>query len=1204
MKGFSGFGGGDGGVSSGSPDYMMNGFSGFGNSNLATKNKGADPEAAKTLSWANNVRRLQGLRPLVGSLLAAGGLATLGFFGRSSNGKQGTEISSPVGPQLYEYADPPLPSIDDYGGAKDAMLSRLTSVSNRENRDGAVPRVYGKKVRFFPPIAAHPFPSVVATTQTLSGVLECGPGPLKLESVQIDTRPASEFVNKIQFGYQYGKADDTALQFYKTDVENVEVNERLISSPDAKTKRAGQVATRLAINICFPNGLYSRNAQGQIGSASVSFYIFARNLSTGGYVFNEYPVVTAAQTSPVFYYKEWAVEEALYDVSIQRQVISPESTDPNLVNESHWTDLVAWADGEPFLEIKNSLGQLVRMARLEFRATSSVDFDGAVGQISVAATSELPEWNGTTWSAPVDCNNPAWIITSMLKEPANYRPCTDDQIDLPSFLAFSEWCIANNFTYNKVVEDMTVEEACSEVAAAGRANFIKRNGKYSIVIDRTQDTIAQHFTPRNIIAGSFSMDGKFIDPPDFTEVQWVNPLADWMQDKRDVYDDGKVKGVDLKNDTLTLPGVTDKDVVYKLGRYYLAQNRLRTETYKFSADIEHIRCEYGDRIRLTHDRLGIGLGQGRITALTLNGSNDITGITIDAAQTMITGTSYELTIRTSKGGSLVCPVTTVQGYGKSFTLITPIAHDATDKPQKEDLVSFGELGASTRDLLIISKEPKPDLSAEITCVDYAPEVYLADAGPIPEYKPLTTRPRRIDVLVPLPQVLNVRSDENVLDRQGDGSLKTRILVTIGAVTQEVDRLEWQIKPVESSQWSASSFVSPSANGGAFSVYDVEDGRSYDLQVRARIGNWFGAWNTSIQNHKVIGKTTPPPPVPPIVDREPNSTFIKWFYDSQHGVNVPLDFAGFRIKFAWGAYSNWEQGYTLVDLTSSTRFDFGGLAKGIKTIMIKAVDVAGNEQAEAPAMLQLDFGDVEDGNIILSTEHAPLFNIGTRTNCSVSGSNLVSDDNGTLFWGDDNAPFWGADGDLFWDVQYIPGTYTWRYTPPSTERKPFKIKVPIVASGPYQLEYRTFGNTLFWGPDNENFWGADDDLFWDTEDPPFQPVPDDGIVGDWIEYEFRLTLLGGASQVVVSSLKHSIDVVDLIEYVDDLAVTSSGGTRAPLTNIYRGIKSVNATLQQSPLYPNARGIQVLDKSSAGPLIQVIDSAGAGTTGLVDLIIRGY
>lgn len=1162
----------------------------------------ADAEAAKTLSWANMVRKAQGLRPL-GGLLAAGGLAAMSFFGRSRGTSDSAAISNPL-VDLYQYPDPPLPSIDEYGGAKDNLLPALTSASNRENRDGPVPRVYGKRVKFFPPIAAHPFPTVVGPTQTISGVLECGPGPLKLEGLEVSDRPLSEFPT-IQVGYQYGKSDDSPLSFYTTDVENVQVNERLISSPHEKTKRCGQEGTRIGYNILFPNGLYALNAQGQVVSASVAFYVFARNLATGLYEHYDYPVATASQTSPFFLYREFSVPEGLYDVSIQRQVISPESTSPNLVNESHWTDLVCWTNGKPFLDIKNSVGQLVRMARIEYRATATADLNGSLGQISVLATSQLPIWNGTTWSAPVDCNNPAWIICAMLRGPENYRPVSDDQIDLIRMKEFAEWCDLKGYTYDAVMEGMDLETACREVAAAGRAHFFERNGQYSVAIDKPQDTVVQLFTPRNILEGSFSMEGHYIDPPDYLEVSFVNPDVGWLQDKREVYDEGKTKDVDFKVDTLSLKGVKNKDIVHHLAKYFMANNRLRTETYQFSTDIEQIRCEFWDRIKVEHDRLGIGLGRGRITSLALDGSNNITGISIDAAQVMESGKSYDVTIRTSAGGFLVLEVVAIAGQTKSFTFVTPIDHTATDKPLVGDLVAFGLKGFSSRDLLVLSIEPQADLSAQFTCVDYIGDaIYNADSGTVPAYTPMVTRPRNLDITVPTPTVYGAQSNEAVLDRSGDGSLRTRILVTVGAVVPQVTQLEWQYRRVGQTTWSPSTFFAPSSTSGSFSVYDVQERESYDIQVRCRIGNYFGPWNTTIQNHYVIGKTTPPPPVPNIIEREPNSTFMKWFYDSEHTVVVPKDFDGFRIKFAWGAYANWNQGYTLINLTSSTRFDFGGLARGVKTIMIKAVDVAGNEQTEEPAILQLDFGDVDESNIIVSLPHEPLFDRGVKTACSVSASKLVSDDNGSLFWGDDLAPFWGSDLNIFWNVQYIEGSYVWSYTPAPSERKPFNIMEKVSITGPYRLEYRTFGNTLMWGPDGDSFWGLDAELFWEFVDPPYQPVPDQGIEGDWISYQFRLTLLPGPEQVQVTTLQDRIDVPDIIEYVNDFIVTSTGGSRPGLTNGYRAITSVNITPQITVVNPNIRGGVTLDKLATGPLIQALDGSGSPTTGMVDLIIRGY
>lgn len=1137
--------------------------------------------------------------------LGAGLLLSSAFWGRDRGADQTSQLANVVAPAADPGDIPLLPPLEDYGGAKDLLSSPLVGVSNRDNKRGTIPRIFGKNYRVFPVVAAHPYTIVTAGGSILRVVYEYGYGPLQIANRKISGRPIGEYPT-VTVEERTGLSTDQPLTVYTNDVEQISFSEELKPGVGI-TKRTAQVCTSIFFTILFPEGIY-REVDGVKLEAQFDFGIAAYN-PTHGYAVLDYPSIRALSPGPKVVSFSYNVPEGIYDVLVGRSNPLVSNTIPDELHTCTWIDLAASTSKYPFTLLKDASGNGVYMARDGVVATtneSTPNLSGALGEYSAEVTSLLRSHDGTNWLAASSsaADNPAWIMVEILTGSANYRRASDSRIDIPAFKAFADWCVSKGFTFNwsfDQPEDM--RSVLNKVASAGRGYFIEnKNGKYSVGIDKEVENTSAYFTSRNIIQGSFNARVSYIEPVDYIAAQFINPDVDFQLDERKVFDDGKVEGVDFKREAIQFVGVTKSDHAYKLARYHMAQNKLRSWIYQFEVDLENLRCDVGDKVRLAHDLIGVGLGQGYITGITVNGSGDCTAVTIDARQSMFLDTRYTARIVLPDGSSVAKEVVAINGETKTLTFTTPIPHTDT-LPEAGYLVMFGELDAESIEVLITHLEPTEDFGAVLTCVDYAPGVYTADTGSIPAWTSKISYSRKRETNIPAPTVVLVKSDESVLDRGGDGSLKTRIYVLMGAVPDFVDQFEWQIRRTGATNWSPSQYVG--ARSGPISIYDVEDGATYDVQIRSRKGNFFGLW-TPINGHFVVGKTTPPPAVPQLVEREPDSTVIKWFYDAQHGVTVPPDLKGFRIKFNWGASADWENGYILADCNVTTRFDIGGLLFGVKTIMVKALDVAGNEQTEAPAMLQLDFGEAPTKNVVVEVNHAPAFTLGTKTNCSVESNKLVSDDDGGLFWPPDTALFWPADTELFWDsVNYVQGTYIWRYTPPLTERKPFKIMVPIVASGPYRLEYRIFGSTLFWPPDNALFWPPDDQLFWPGEaEPQWQPVPDAGIVGDWIEYEFRLTLLAGSERVEVSSLKHLIDVQDVVEYVNDFEVTDSDGLRAPIVNVYRGIATVTAALQQSPSHPDAARVEVVDKDKSGPLIQVLDSAGVGTTGIVDVIIKGY
>ncbi len=1139
--------------------------------------------------------------PFVGSSLLATGAIGAGLaFNSWGASRKVIETNSFVPTFQIPEDVPPLPQDDDFGGAKDIVIASLTGVSNKENRWGDVPMLFGIDVEFHPPLAVQPAVSATSTYQTISGIFECGPGELEFKEPKIDGRAISEYPSVV-VEYQYGKADDAALSYYTQATATAHPGAELKNEAVSTLQKAGRKASRLDITIAFPDGLYERQVTGNVSTLvnrAVSFYIVIRGENGGGAVVTDYPNAVAKQAEPYFFNKTYFVTEGEYEVLIAR-VMSPESTDPNIQDTAVWTDLVASSTGPIFYPHKNSVGETVHMARIGYRAQATENLQGTLGDFSIKGSSKLPAWDGTNWTEPAASNNPAWIICKLLRGPQNYIPVPDERIDLARFKEFADWCTEKGFIYNKVIEGgQSLFEVCQEVAAAGRACFYMRDGKCSVLIDKPVETVAQHFTPRNIIVDTFGAEYDFTEGPDYLSVPWVNPDKDNQQDVRDVYDDGKTEGVDFKNESVTFPGVNKSDIIYKLARYLLATNRLRTRLIQFAADIEYLRCEIGDRIKLTHHRLGMGLGQGRITAVTTDGGGDITSISLDAAQTMDSDSSFELQIRLHNGESVTVPINNGNVKTKTFTLTTPLP-SASVNPSVGDLVSFGVTEQSARDMLILRIEPAENLSATIFCVDYAPQIYEADAGVIPPFTSIIDRPRRLDRTVGIPKILYAQSNEEVLERGGDGSYVTKILLTLEAPTTPVTDYAYQYSRAGENAWSVPNVVA--ATGGYLSVYGVQDGLFYDVRVQARRGNFRSDDWGYVLNHEVIGKTTPPPSVTALY-KLPGGNRVGW-----PEIVRPRDFAGYRVYMAWGDNESTEQATVLVDLTDSTQWDLGHFARGLKTIMVTAVDVAGNESV-TPAVLKMDFGDVETDNAVIETDEHPLWT-GTKSNCSIVSGALKADDYGTNFYGpDEGALFYtNDDADNVYDVLYKEATYLRSFTPPSDYAFPYRwyLNLDIEASG-YKVEYQTLSDSNFYseapGADDEPMYDADGGAdFYQQNLGEWLPFPTNGFeFTAVVTVNLRITLFGGVYQGVINSLTHVLDMPDLVVYYDDFAV-SAAGTRLPTAGVFHSVYRVQLAVQGA----TGKLYTVDEKDSAlGPIVRLFDRAtGAGVAGVIDAEVRG-
>ena len=1152
-------------------------------------------------------QKISSLGQIAGYALGIGGLAAsllLGLFSKSKTNTKSTEVNNLVSPVADSIPEPDAPPLDGFGGAKDTLLPQWTGVANRENKGGRIARIYGEKYRVFPAVGAHPYTLTEGGQNYLRVVYDYGYGPLVITNRKIGDRPIEELSTNVQFEHQSGKADDADFTLYTWDVEGTTFSSELIYG-QSNTRTAQQIGDWIAVALNFPNGLYGKDNNGVFISKTCQINVLYRAIGGTTWTLLGSQVITDnVQTSKTVEYS-FPVPNGQWEVSLVKMTADGNGT--TTVNKVFWTGLKSWTAKNPFRPVFNQSGEEIRFCRDAVRALATNELSGALGLYSAEAASELRHWNGAGWDAPAISAWPPDIVLDILTGTANYEPVAEDLIDLDRFADWYDFCVEKGLKFNGVFDTETsVWEALKTVCAAGWAVPARINGKISVVVDKPEALPVQLFTPRNIMAGSFAANLNFRQPPDVLKMQFINPDTDWQQDERFVFADGKNENNARTNEVIQLQGVTDPALAWLHGRHQQAANLLRCWTYEFKADIEGIVCTLGDKILLRHDLLFWGLGQARISRLVKDGSNNITGLVLDASQTVETGKTYGIRIRFDDGAILEYQLSgKTEGEYTTFEFSTPIPHDSDDYPERGNLLSFGEYGKDSVPCTIIDMKHEPGFVVTITAGDYAEKVFEASEAPIPPYESNISLPHETNPFIPAPIVTSVQSDETVLTRDTDGAFQTRIFIGIAPAPPDTLFVEYQYKRSSATTWSNSETVSPGAQ--SISVYGVQDGEEYDVRICNRsVKQRISAWNEQIKNYRVIGKTTPPPDQPNNVDYEPASNVIKWFYDAAHGVTVPADYDGHELRMHWGNNEDWNQALVLGQRIQGGRFDVGGLARGLKTFMLKAVDVAGNYQAGPAAVIKLNFGDVDISNIVMDVPQHPTF-AGIKTNCYVSGGKLRSQDDGSKFWKTALAKFWNSDtAAKFWTVNYVAGEYIWEYTPSINEQKPFKVLVDASITGPYVLEYQTVGKRLFWDGGSRPFWNRTPGIrFWgNTPDNDWLPLPTNGLPGEWIKYRFRLRLLASPNQVVVHSLNTRVDVNDLREIKDNYLISDPDGMQVVLSKSFRGIKYVTSALQRDPAHPDAYSVVIVDKNISGPTVQILDSTGAGTTGIVDLIIEGW
>jgi predicted phage tail protein len=710
----------------------------------------------------------------------------------------------------------------------------LVGSQNRELHYEPIPKVYGT-YRYYPPYAASFYTESAGEDQYLRLLFCLGYGPLKiggqivgkgyakrtqadldLTNIKIGETSLSEYDN---YSLEIGTADQITL--YSNDVNQIDPGVTFTEVGQEATRTTGQEASEISIDFHFPQGLWSMNdrAEESISSDYVTLDVYIDGVKKNS-------ITIHGKKDPFSYsYKYWLSTEDYHDIRVvlrDKRHVHGKYT----YGEVQWFALRAVKHRKPF-----NLDNVVLCA-LNIKATDQLS--GTLDNFNVVAQSVLPVWNGLTWNLQ-PTNNPAWAYCDVLMGEQSVRPTADSKIDLPTILQWANWCNDNGFEYNWVHTDQeTVISRLRAIATTGRAAWSINNGKFSVIMDDADKPPTQLITPRN--SWGFTCDKTFVRIPHALRVNYIDP-TNWQEAERIVYDDGYNEANATYYETLETQGVTNAEQAWKVGRYYLATMRLRPEEIKVNMDIENLRSTRGDRVLVAHDVMLVGTGWGRVKDVIINDDNSAT-IILDEKINFDPAKTYSVQARTVSGNVFMRNIyPTPETATNTFTITSPI-----NNLNVGDLVVVGESGIETRDCLITRIEPQSDLSATITLVDRAPEIYQADAGPIPPFDPRISLP--YELRSPLaPIIISLEKSTTVAITQPDGTLTHAIIVTLAMPENSVKVDSYQIKYYTDS--IGTRYKEFQANGTKFILNDVPEGETIIVTARAKsINGLWGPWSAT------------------------------------------------------------------------------------------------------------------------------------------------------------------------------------------------------------------------------------------------------------------------------------------------------------------------------------------------------------------------
>jgi hypothetical protein len=505
---------------------------------------------------------------------------------------------------------------------------------------------------------------------------------------------------------------------------------------------------------------------------------------------------------------------------------------------------------------------------LKVRIKATDQLNGQLEDVNVLAERRLRYWTGSAWAGPAKTRSPAWAFLDMLVNPViNQRGFGEagaaQHVDLAAVKAWHDGLITTEvFKYDEVIDyPVSVYAGLRRAAGVAWAGIGIPDGKFSVTVDANTSPV-QMFTPRN--SSGFSAVKNFVDLPHALKVQFDSEDADNRQDMVVVYADGYNASTATKFESVRMPGVTDADQAWKLGRRMIALAKLRPETFTFEAELEHLLCKRGDAVLMQHDVSLWGVGSGRIVAKAVDTpSAGTTTVTLDEAVITEVGPTYAVRVRRTDATPPVldefAATPAVAGNANAQWRVT---NAQAANWRLGDLVAVGKTGQVTQKLKILDIKPKANLKATIVAAEDAAGVYTAHTGTIPAYSPNVTLPADPRNLVPAqPTITDVRADTGVATINPDGSriLGATIAYEFGSNYDRFARLSsvlrYRAEP-ESGRDATWTYVTKPVADGAFAVRGLEAGIDYEFQVA--VSSAWEKWSPFSDVFSVtVGAPTPP-----------------------------------------------------------------------------------------------------------------------------------------------------------------------------------------------------------------------------------------------------------------------------------------------------------------------------------------------------------
>lgn len=617
-----------------------------------------------------------------GGLVGAGGLA--GMAGGGAFGAFVFYGTVMVGGMLISSLISGGPPKNDFDSNLGKSATYGWNPRNTQEQGIVVPRFYGRNRMYGNVISVHSeVDSEEADKQRMNLIICLGVGPIQgvvSGTLRINDRPITSF-DEVDWEEKKGTLEQTAATVFtgtKTEYAPMILvshtgGAEVYTTPDNDFDD-------LEIDLLFDKGLNKINDAGGLSNYSVDIEIEISESGEESYTTLVETAVSAKLTGQVrFTYIASETYTGGAPVTIERG----KKYDIRVTKQTADKTTIRFADELKIGAVREVFNDGFVYPRRAFLAITALANDQLYGSLEVTSEIEgaiLMTYNGAAWVLEYS-NNPAWVVWDILTSPVisgggsessdppyaveRYDGYDPDDLDLAAFYAWAQFCdelipdgeggTSKRVTYNGGFDTAGNRwEAAQQVASIARGLLLTRGKTITVVIDQATDVVSGIYCTGNIIDAEKTEGEEFTEIFMATEGRAEEIVVDYIDADRD-YDKVafSIEASDVSDATNPLSlqsgyvirreykGITNRAEAWRLAMMEMARNVITRRAYKWSADIDALTSEIGDRVRLHDTVMDVVAASGRVV------SGSTTHIIADQDLTLATGKVYSVSLRQS-----------------------------------------------------------------------------------------------------------------------------------------------------------------------------------------------------------------------------------------------------------------------------------------------------------------------------------------------------------------------------------------------------------------------------------------------------------------------------------------------------------------------------------------------------------------------------